>query len=110
MRRIDVLLLGLGALGFGAVLYAVLLAVGIERAQAGLWAQASLVGGGGLIWIATYLFRVLTGRMTLHEQLRNYEEAVIDKRIAELSPEQLQKLQEEVEAEQQLKQRTDVNL
>lgn len=99
MRRIDVLLIGLGLLTIGGLIYWVLLALGTESAKAGLWSQVILVGGGGLVWVGSYLRRVLTGRMTLHQQLRDYEEAVIDQRLTELSPEELAKLQEQVAAE-----------
>ncbi len=47
-------------------------------------------------WVATYLYRALTKKMTYIQQLKDYESAVIEKRYAELSPEALEKLQAEV--------------
>ncbi len=55
---------------------------------------------GGLVgWLATYLLRVMTQSMTLNRQLDDYEEAVLQKRLDELTPEQIAALQEELESE-----------
>jgi hypothetical protein len=57
---------------------------------------------GGLIgWVATYLVRVTTKNMTYNQQLKDYEEAVLEKRLAEMTPEELAQLQAEVEQEKQ---------
>jgi hypothetical protein len=37
--------------------------------------------------------------MTYNQQLKDYEEAVLQKRLEELTPEELAKLQAEIEAE-----------
>jgi DNA-directed RNA polymerase specialized sigma24 family protein len=37
--------------------------------------------------------------MTLNQQLKDYEEAVLQKRLEELSPEELAKIQAEIEEE-----------
>jgi hypothetical protein len=37
--------------------------------------------------------------MTYNQQLKDYEEAVLQKRLEEMSPEELAKLQDEIEAE-----------
>ncbi|WP_338461478.1 DUF3007 family protein [Synechococcus elongatus IITB7] len=98
MRRLDILLLGAGLVGTGALLYSVLQRFGLAEFDAGIWSEALLVGGV-VLWSLTYVFRVLTKRMTYAQQLRDYEDAVLQKRLEELSPEELAKLQAEVEAE-----------
>jgi hypothetical protein len=55
---------------------------------------------GGLIgWLLTYLYRAGTKQMTYTQQLKNYEDAVLQKRLEELTPEQLAQLQAEIEQE-----------
>lgn len=100
MRRIDVLGIGVGLLAAGAVAYFVFRSVGLDSINAGIWSQVLLVGG--LIgWLLTYLFRALTQNMTLNQQLKDYEDAVLQKRLEELTPEQLAQLQAEIEQERQ---------
>lgn len=98
MRRIDVIWIGLGVFGVGGVLYVALTALGLDGLDAGVWSQALLIAGV-LGWVSTYVIRVFTKKMTYGQQLRDYEEAVLQKRLEELSPEELEKLQAEVEAE-----------
>ncbi len=100
MRRLDVLSIGLGLLGLGALVYGVFLRVGLDQINAGIWSQALLVGVV-LVWLATYLARALTKTMTYNQQLQDYEDAVFQKRLAEMSPEELAQLEVEVEAERQ---------
>lgn len=100
MRRIDVIYIGLGVFAAGGILYLVLGQLGFDSASAGVWSQALLVLG--LVgWVLTYLGRVLTKNMTYNQQLEDYEDAVLQKRLEEMSPEELAKLQAEVEAEKQ---------
>lgn len=100
MRRIDVIGIGFGIFAAGGIIYLILQYAGLDSISAGIWSQALLVGG--LVgWLLTYLFRVLTKNMTLAEQMRNYEDAVLQKRLEEMSPEELEKLQAEVEQEKQ---------
>ncbi len=75
-----------------------MLALGLEPLNAGLWSQVVLVG---LVigWLGTYLFRAATQQMTYNQQLQDYEQAVLQKRLAELTPEQLAALQAELESE-----------
>lgn len=47
-------------------------------------------------WVSTYVFRVGTKGMTYAQQLRDYEDAVIQKRYEELSEEELKALGEEM--------------
>ena len=98
MRRIDVIAIGLGILGAGGVLYWLFQVVGLDASDAGIWTQALLVLG--LIgWLLTYVFRAVTGSMTYHQQRQEYEEAVLQKRLDALTPEELAQLQAEIEAE-----------
>ncbi|MBW4653552.1 MAG: DUF3007 family protein [Kaiparowitsia implicata GSE-PSE-MK54-09C] len=98
MRRIDVI--GIGALVFGgggAAFLAFKLA-GLDGISAGIWAQLVLILGI-LGWTGTYLFRVMTRTMTYNQQVKDYEDAVLQKRLDELTPEQLEALQAEIEQE-----------
>ena len=100
MRRIDVLGIGVGLLAAGALAYFIFRGAGLDSINAGIWSQVLLVGG--LIgWLLTYLFRALTQNMTLNQQLKDYEDAVLQKRLEELTPEQLAQLQAEIEQERQ---------
>ncbi|MEB3175245.1 MAG: DUF3007 family protein [Cyanobacteriota bacterium] len=98
MRRVDVLGIGLGFFLAGGLVYGVLLGVGVESQKAGIWAQAVLVGGL-ILWLCSYIFRVLTHDMTYHQQIKDYEEALIQKRWDSLTPAERERLQAEVEAE-----------
>lgn len=72
--------------------------LGFDDISAGIWSQVVMVGG--LVgWLSTYLLRVVTGSMTFNRQLDDYEEAVLQRRLDELSPEQVAALQEELESE-----------
>jgi hypothetical protein len=78
-----------------------LLVAGLDSLEAGIWSQVFLVGG--LVgWLLTYLFRVGTKRMTYNQQMKDYEEAVLQKRLEELTPEELAQLQAEIERENKL--------
>lgn len=99
MRRIDALGIGLGIFVAAGLVYLVLQLVGLDGIKAGIWTQALLVIG--LIgWSLTYLFRVGTKNMTYNQQLKDYEEAVMQKRLEEMSPEELAQLQQEIEQEE----------
>jgi len=91
MRRIDAIAIGIGVFVAGGVAYLVLQLAGLDSASAGIWSQLLLVGG--LVgWLFSYLFRVATKNMTYAQQLKDYEEAVMQKRLAEMSPEEVAKL------------------
>ncbi|WP_042892023.1 DUF3007 family protein [Anaplasma marginale] len=98
MRRIDAIAITLGFFVAGGVMYLILQAIGIDAIQAGIWTQAALIGGLG-IWVITYIFRFSQGNMTYNQQLKDYEDAVLQKRLEEMTPEEIEKLQAEVEAE-----------
>lgn len=99
MRRIDALWIGLGVFIAGGLVYGGLQAAGVESATAGIWSQALLVGGL-VVWLLTYVLRAVTGRMTYHQQRRDYEDAMLQKRLDEMTPEELARLQAEIDQEQ----------
>jgi hypothetical protein len=98
MRRIDAIGMTLGVFAVGGSAYIVLKIAGLDNLAAGVWSQLFLVGG--LVgWLLSYVFRVLGNNMTYHQQRRSYEEAFWQKKLDELSPEELAKLQAELEEE-----------
>ena len=100
MRKIDALAIGLGVFIAAGLVYVALQIIGIDSINAGIWTQTLLVIG--LVgWSVTYLFRVGTKKMTYNQQLKDYEEAVMLKRLEEMSPEELAQLQEEIEREKE---------
>jgi hypothetical protein len=107
MRRIDVIGIGIGIFIAGGVVYWFFEAAGLDSIDAGIWSQVILVGG--LVgWLLTYLFRAVTHNMTYNQQLKDYEDAVLQKRLEEMTPEELAALQAEVEQEKRaLKQAKD---
>lgn len=98
MRRIDVIGIGIGVFAAGGIIYLILKFAGLDDLNAGIWSQVIFLGG--LIgWVVTYLTRVVTKNMTYNQQLEDYEDAVLRRRLEEMSPEELEKLQAEVEQE-----------
>lgn len=53
-----------------------------------------------IAWGATYIFRVATKDMTYAKQLKDYEDAVIAKRLEELDEDEVQALVEDIERDQ----------
>lgn len=98
MRRIDVIGIGLGVFAAGGILYLAFSLAGLDGLSAGIWSQVIFVGGL-LGWVATYLTRVFSKNMTYNQQLKDYEDAVLQKRLDELSDEELAQLQAEIEQE-----------
>ncbi|UBF26296.1 DUF3007 family protein [Kovacikia minuta CCNUW1] len=100
MRRIDVIGIGVGIFAAGGLAYLFFKLVGLDTISAGIWSQTLLVGG--LVgWLITYAFRAVTHTMTYNQQLKDYENAVLQKRLEELSPEELARIQAEIEQEKQ---------
>ena len=98
MRRIDAIGITIGFFAVGGIIYILLQVAGLDDLKAGIWSQALLVGG--LIgWLLTYLFRVGTKNMTYNQQMKDYEEAVLQKRLEAMTPEELAQLQAEIEQE-----------
>lgn len=98
MRRIDVIGIGLGMFVAGGLVYLGLEFAGLDSQSAGIWSQVILVGGV-VGWLLTYLFRALTQKMTFNQQVEDYKEAVLTKQLEEMTPEELAKIQAEIEAE-----------
>lgn len=98
MRRIDVIGIGLAVLAAGGIVYVLFQLAGLDGVSAGIWSQAVLVGGL-VLWVLTYLFRVLTQKMTYNQQIKDYETAVLEKRWESLTPEEKAKFQAELERE-----------
>ncbi|MFQ3618833.1 MAG: DUF3007 family protein [Cyanobacteriota bacterium] len=98
MRRIDVIWIGLGIFAAGGIIYVALTRLGLTGLDAGIWTQAVLTVGL-LGWLVTYLFRAVTHNMTYNQQLKNYEDAVLQKRLDAMTPEELAALQAELEQE-----------
>ncbi|MEM9450868.1 MAG: DUF3007 family protein [Cyanobacteria bacterium P01_E01_bin.6] len=102
MSRLDVILIGLVFfLGTGGV-YVLIQVAGVDSIDAGIWTQVLLVVAI-LAWLSTYGFRAMTKTMTYNQQLKDYEDAFIQKRIEEMSPEELAQLQAEIEQEKKEK-------
>ncbi|HIK09371.1 MAG TPA: DUF3007 family protein [Oscillatoriaceae cyanobacterium M33_DOE_052] len=100
MRRIDAIAISLGMFLAGGIAYFAFTTAGLDTATAGIWSQAILVGG--LVgWLLSYLFRAVSGKMTYHQQLQDYENAVLQKRLDSLTPEELAQLEAEIAQEQQ---------
>ncbi|TVQ09207.1 MAG: DUF3007 family protein [Leptolyngbya sp. DLM2.Bin27] len=92
MRRIDVIAVGIGMFLAGGGLFLSFRLFGLDGISAGIWSQVVMVGGV-VAWLASYLLRVVTRNMTLNQQMDDYESAVLQRRLDELSPEQLAALQ-----------------
>ncbi|KXZ42421.1 hypothetical protein GPECTOR_149g31 [Gonium pectorale] len=97
--RKDVFLICGGVLVLGYVLYYGLQAMGMEAGYAGNWVQLLIFLGICVGWISTYIFRVATKQMTYVKQLEQYEEAVMRKRVEEMTEAELEQLAGEVEAD-----------
>ena len=64
--------------------------------NAGIWTQDVLIGGL-LRWLLTYVGRAVTQTMTYNQQLKDYEDAVLKKRLDDMTPAELAALQAELE-------------
>lgn len=96
MRRIDILGIGLGLFIVGGLIYAVFRVFGLDGLSAGIWSQVVLVSAV-VVWLVSYLVRAMTQSMTYNQQLKDYEDAVLQKRLEEMSPDELSALQSELE-------------
>jgi hypothetical protein len=96
MRRIDVIGIGIGIFTAGGLVYLVLKQAGLEDVNAGIWTQAVLMGGL-LGWLLTYVGRAVTQTMTYNQQLKDYEDAVLQKRLDDMTPAELAALQAELD-------------
>jgi peroxiredoxin family protein len=100
MRRIDAIGITFGVFIAGGALYVLFTVAGLDSTKAGIWSQVIFLMGL-LGWVSTYLFRAATQNMSYVQQLKNYEDAVMQKRLEEMSEEELEQLQAEVEQAKQ---------
>ncbi len=105
LTRLNVLLIGLLVLVMGGIGYGVFSAAGFEDASAGIAAEAVLIVIV-VVWTGSYLFRVVTGKMTYMEQRRRYREGYdqitdeqLQNRFDSLSPEEQQALLQQISSE-----------
>lgn len=74
--------------------------LGLDVVAAGNVILVGYVGLGTIAWTSTYVFRVANKDMTYAKQLRDYENAVIQKRFEELNNDEVDALMEEIYPEQ----------
>ena len=98
MRKIDIIGFGFGIFLIGGGLYLAFRIAGLDGLSAGVWSQVIFVAGI-IGWLSTYVFRVVTSNMTYSQQLKDYENAVLQKRLDEMSPEQWAELEAKLQAE-----------
>ena len=79
--------------------YNYFVSTGLEETKVGAYVGAIFVLVSNLLWASTYLFRVATKDMTYANQLREYENAVLQKRLEELADDEITALMEEIENE-----------
>jgi hypothetical protein len=80
-------------------LYNVLVSSGMDSSKAGANVGFAFVCLSMVGWASTYIFRVANKDMTYARQLREYENAVLQKRLEELADDEIQALLEEIESE-----------
>lgn len=68
---------------------------GLDAVEAGRYVQVAIVLLMTVGWLGSYLFRVKTKKMTYVQQLKDYEDAVMQKRLEEMSDDQIQQVLEE---------------
>jgi len=96
--RLDVLLIGGGVTGLGfAAYYGLQEFAGFDAQWAGNVVQLTFVMLLTLLWVGSYIQRVFNKDMTYGKQLKEYEEAVMQKRLEEMPESELMALMEESE-------------
>ena len=70
---------------------------GVDGIEAGKWIGVGFTVFTTVLWVSTYIFRVATKDMTYAKQLKDYENAVIAKRLEELDEDEIQALVEDIE-------------
>lgn len=73
---------------------------GIDGVEAGKYIGVGFTAVATMLWVFTYIFRVATKDMTYAKQLKDYENAVIAKRLEELDDDEIQALVEEIERDE----------
>lgn len=74
---------------------------GMDSDKVGAYVGFAFVCLSMVGWASTYLFRVANKDMTYATQLREYENAVLEKRLEELADDEIQALLEEIEDDDQ---------
>lgn len=98
MRKLDVLIVGVAVLVGGGGIYTAFQLLGIDTQQSGIWASA-LLAVGLLAWTASYLTRVLTGNMSIHQQSETFKTEVLRQTLESMSAKELAQFEAELEAE-----------
>ena len=103
MTKGNVVLIGLIALSLGGIGYGLFLFLGLDAYKAGIASEAILV----LVvcaWIASYFFRVLSGKMTFMEQRKRYRDSYekltnreLEEKFDSMSKEEQRRLLQELE-------------
>lgn len=97
--RKDAIIIGVVLIASGYGLKWGLELAGVPDLQAGVYAEMAVFLLLCFGWVSTYIFRVATKKMTYVQQLQQYEEAVMKKRLEEMTEEELKTLQEDLEKE-----------
>ena len=79
--------------------YQIFISQGYEETTVGAYVGALFVLLSCVGWGSTYIFRVATKDMTYAKQLRDYENAVLQKRLDELADDEIDALMKEIESE-----------
>ena len=79
--------------------YQFFISQGYEDTTVGAYVGALFVLLSCVGWGSTYIFRVATKDMTYAKQLRDYENAVLQKRLDELADDEIDALMKEIESE-----------
>jgi hypothetical protein len=79
--------------------YQYFVAQGIEETRVGSYVGAIFVLLSNVLWASTYIFRVANKDMTYATQLRDYENAVLQKRLEELADDEINALMAEIDEE-----------
>ncbi|CCO20583.1 predicted protein [Bathycoccus prasinos] len=96
--RLDVMLIGGGVTGLGfAAYYGLQEFAGFDAQWAGNVVQLTFVMLLTLLWVGSYIQRVFNKDMTYGKQLKDYEEAVMQKRLEEMPESELMALMDESE-------------
>lgn len=93
----DVIKFGIAAIAIAYGIKSALQLLGTPDLLAGQLTTGFVSVFALVAWVSSYLFRVGTKGMTYAQQLRDYEDAVIQKRYEELTEDELAALGEELE-------------
>ena len=90
------MLIGGGITAAGFAMYYGLQAKGVSAIWAGNIVQLTFVLGLTVAWVGSYVSRVFNKDMTYVKQLKDYEDAVMAKRLEELPEAELEKMMEDI--------------